>query len=102
MNTNKKSSCPYKIKLKTEENPFFLHMKNTDNSNFLCVFVYLIFGTCAAYLSWQCNEKYNNNLPSKILFWVAAFLFGPIYLIYYLIVKYNMCNKIKENCISKN
>ena len=44
-------------------------------------------GTLAAYLSWSCNSALGYPPLEKLLYAAAAFMFGGIYLAYYLLFR---------------
>lgn len=51
--------------------------------------VNLLLGVAAFYLSWSCNTK--EDMVVRVLYAFVAFLFAPIYLIYYLIARRKEC-----------
>lgn len=51
----------------------------------------LLIGLYAAYLSWDCNSSYDMSTAAKVLYAVAAFIFGLAYLIFYAIVRAGTC-----------
>jgi hypothetical protein len=58
-------------------------------------FLGIIVGLYAAYLSWMCNGKVGYPVFIKAVFAVFAYLFGLIYLILYLIMKWDVCYVLK-------
>lgn len=54
----------------------------------------IIIGLYAAYLSWQCNSKMNYGTFLKVIFAIFAYIFGLVYLILYLIMRYDTCRVI--------
>lgn len=47
----------------------------------------LLVGIFAVYLSWNCNTVEGVSVPLKVLYAFFAFLFGPLYLIFYAIMR---------------
>ena len=57
-------------------------------------FILMLFiNSYAAYLSWDCNTKNNYPLSLKIVFSLFAFMFGSFYLLYYILFRFDSCNK---------
>ncbi|NDE02809.1 MAG: hypothetical protein EBZ91_13985 [Gammaproteobacteria bacterium] len=50
-----------------------------------------LFAIVAVYLSWQCNTKFDHPVILKIAFAVLAFLFGPLYIAYYYLFRFDAC-----------
>jgi uncharacterized membrane protein len=48
----------------------------------------------AVYLSWSCNTSLGINTGLKILYAFFAFIFGLLYLLFYLIFRIGQCQKI--------
>ena len=59
----------------------------------------LIINSYAAYLSWECNSHKHYPLVLKVVFSFFAFLFGSIYLLYYILFKFDDCNKFSYDHI---
>jgi hypothetical protein len=53
----------------------------------------LLINSYAAYLSWECNSGKNYPLAMKIVFSSFAFIFGTMYLLYYVLFRFDECNK---------
>lgn len=68
--------------------------KSLKLSDILTFVLGVIIGLYAAYLSWQCNSKLDYNLFLKVIFSVFAYLFGLVYLILYLVMRWDVCKKI--------
>jgi hypothetical protein len=47
----------------------------------------LVLGIFAGYLSWTCNTVEGVSTPLKVFYAFFAFLFGPLYLIIYAIMR---------------
>lgn len=47
----------------------------------------LLVGIFAAYLSWNCNTVEGVSVPLKVFYAFFAFSFGPLYLIFYAIMR---------------
>ena len=56
----------------------------------------LVLGAWAVYLSWTCNTLQGESTGMKIFYAFFAFIFGPFYLIYYLIAKRSECNLLQQ------
>lgn len=54
----------------------------------------VVIGLYAAYLSWQCNSKLAYNTFLKVIFAVFAYLFGLVYLILYVVMRWDTCRKL--------
>jgi hypothetical protein len=52
----------------------------------------LLINSYAAYLSWECNSKNNYPLVLKLVFSLFAFMFGTLYIIYYILFRFDSCN----------
>ena len=57
----------------------------------------LLLGGWAVYLSWTCNTLKGVSTGMKVLYAFFAFLFGPFYLLYYLIANRGECNLLKQS-----
>jgi hypothetical protein len=55
----------------------------------------LLINSYAAYLSWDCNTSKNYPLMLKVLFSLFAFMFGSLYIVYYILFKFDDCNQFK-------
>jgi hypothetical protein len=55
----------------------------------------LLINSYAAYLSWECNTNKGYPVALKIVFSFFAFIFGTIYLLYYILFKFDECNNFK-------
>jgi hypothetical protein len=54
----------------------------------------LLINSYAAYLSWECNSAKGYPLALKIVFSFFAFIFGTMYLLYYILFKFDDCNQL--------
>jgi len=60
----------------------------------MTTFILMLFiNSYAAYLSWDCNTKNNYPLSLKIVFSLFALTFGSFYLLYYILFRFDTCNK---------
>jgi hypothetical protein len=57
----------------------------------------LIINSYAAYLSWECNTHKNYPLLLKVVFSFFAFVFGTIYLLYYILFRFDACNHFSSS-----
>lgn len=55
-----------------------------------------LIGFVAAYLSWSCNTALSYNVALKVVFAVLAFTFGILYILLYMIMRYDTCSYIKR------
>lgn len=51
----------------------------------------LIIGVYAAYLSWECNSAMGMGTPLKVIYAFFAWVFGLLYLIFYVIFRAGTC-----------
>ena len=71
-----------------------MNQKSVANRLSTTTFVLMLFiNSYAAYLSWDCNSKHNYPLSLKIVFSLFAFMFGSFYLLYYILFRFDTCNK---------
>jgi len=62
-----------------------------NGSRFINIIFNLLIGFSAAYLSWKCGEKANNEIVYRVLNALFAYIFGLLYLILY-IIKIGCCH----------
>ena len=53
--------------------------------------VSLLISLYAVYLSWSCNSALNMSVGLKVLYAFFAFLFGLLYLLFYVIFRAGQC-----------
>lgn len=63
-------------------------------SDVLSFILGVLIGVYAAYLSWQCNSKLKYNTFLKAIFAVFAYIFGLVYLILYVVMRWDICRKL--------
>lgn len=51
-------------------------------------------GLYAAYLSFTCNTKMRYNMSLKVIFAIFAYIFGLVYLVLYLIMRWDVCRQL--------
>jgi hypothetical protein len=56
----------------------------------------IILGIAAVYLSWTCNTALQYNFGLKVFFAIFAYIFGLLYLILYILMRYDTCAYIKK------
>ena len=56
------------------------------------IFISIMIGVYAAYISYDCNSKKNIPEIQKIVYSILAYIFGLIYLIYYFLFRFDSCN----------
>jgi len=64
----------------------------SENINIIGLIISVAIGGYAAYLSYECNTKHNMSEPIKIVYAILAYIFGLIYLIYYLLFRGDYCS----------
>ena len=57
----------------------------------------LLINSYAAYLSWECNSNKGYPVALKVVFSFFAFIFGTMYLLYYILFRFDDCNKFTGN-----
>jgi hypothetical protein len=76
------------IEIETDDN--YKNANMVSNNTFLLM---LIINSYAAYLSWTCNTKNNYPLSLKLVFALFSFMFGSLYVIYYMLFRFDSCNQ---------
>jgi hypothetical protein len=66
--------------------------KNTDGVSILGMIISIAIGGYSAYLSYECNTRHNMSEPMKIIFAILAYIFGLLYLIYYVLFRSDYCS----------
>jgi hypothetical protein len=56
--------------------------------------VSFIISVFAVYLSWTCNTAAGMHVVMKVIYGFFAFIFGFIYLMYYLLVRSDICEPL--------
>jgi len=56
----------------------------------------LLINSYAAYLSWECNTNKGYPLALKVIFSFFAFIFGTMYLLYYILFRFDDCNNFRS------
>lgn len=54
----------------------------------------VVIGLYAAFLSWQCNTKLSYNMFLKVIFAIFAYLFGLVYLVLYVVMRWDTCRRL--------
>ena len=65
---------------------------NTDGGSMLGMIISIAIGGYAAYLSYECNTRHNMSEPMKIIYAILAYIFGLLYLIYYVLFRSDYCS----------
>jgi hypothetical protein len=68
-------------------------MMDYSNVSVLSFIVMIVINSYAAYLSWECNTANNYPLNLKIIFSFLSFMFGSLYIVYYILFRFDTCNK---------
>lgn len=62
----------------------------------IAMVISVVIGIAAAYLSWTCNTSINYNIVLKVIFALLAYVFGFIYILFYIIMRYDTCSYIQK------
>lgn len=92
------------IDYEDEDEAIILLTPPTNSMKLLDIFGFIlgvVIGIYAAYLCWQCNDKLNYNMFSKVIFAIFAYLFGLVYLILYIVMRWDICSVINVNVKTK-
>ena len=57
----------------------------------------VVIGLVAIYLSWTCNTAIGHSTLAKVIFAFFAWLFGFMYLLFYVILRWDVCAYAKRN-----
>ncbi len=68
--------------------------KKISVSDVLSFLLGVVIGLYAAFLSWQCNTKLSYNVFLKVIFAIFAYLFGLVYLILYVVMRWDTCRRL--------
>ena len=79
--------------INTTTNPPKKEEEVKKSSNNISLILYFLFGVIAAYLSWTCNIRANYDMFTKIVSAFFAFLIGPLYILNYIVFRYDFCHK---------
>ena len=74
------------------DNAVFVNNNTVDQISSSTFILMLLINSYAAYLSWECNTNNNYPLLLKVLFAFFAFMFGSLYIVYYVLFKFDTCN----------
>ena len=74
-----------------------VEVKKSNTLTILSTLFGLFIGFSSAYLSWTCNTALGISTGMKVLYAIFAFLFGLIYLIFYLIFRAGTCSTAKNS-----
>ena len=84
---------------KSKNNKNIEHMHNhndildVSNVSVLSFILMIVINSYAAYLSWECNTANNYPLNLKLIFSFLSFMFGSLYIMYYMLFRFDTCNK---------
>ena len=70
--------------------------KKAENLSTTTFILMLLINSYAAYLSWECNSKNNYPLVLKLVFSLFAFMFGTLYILYYILFRFDSCNSFSN------
>ena len=86
------------VKLYQKRTEKFEDTNKKSSMSALQVVIYAIsLAACvyAVYLSWTCNTAAGVNVALKVLYAFFAFIFGFLYLIFYMIFRSGACKTLK-------
>ncbi len=69
--------------------------KKAEMYSNITFFIMLLINCYAAYLSWECNSANNYPIGLKLIFAFFAFMFGTVYILYYILFRFDDCNKFE-------
>ena len=99
---NKKNSHKLKEHLSSKKEAMdpdtsdVVNNNNVDQIASSTFILMLLINSYAAYLSWDCNTNYNYPLLLKVLFSFFAFMFGSLYIVYYVLFRFDTCNSFSK------
>jgi len=76
-----------------EEDEEEVNILNMNHVTMLSFVIMIIINSYAAFLSWECNTANNYPINLKILFSILSFMFGSLYIMYYILFRFDSCNK---------
>jgi len=79
------------VKANEKKEEAFENAPVTSTAYLVSTIVSVLFGIIAAYLSWSCNTEAGINVGLKIVYAFFAFIFGGIYLLFYLLFRAGRC-----------
>jgi uncharacterized membrane protein len=65
--------------------------ESSSTVSIIGLIVSLLISLYAVYLSWSCNSALNMSVGLKLLYAFFAFLFGLLYLLFYVIFRAGQC-----------
>jgi len=80
-----------KMSVEDEEEEYLINNKANKVSS-ITFLLMLLINSYSAYLSWECNSAKGYPLALKIVFSFFAFIFGTMYLLYYILFRFDECN----------
>jgi hypothetical protein len=95
-NIKNKESRMLKEQEEYEEDDEYEEEYNNNKANKISSITFLlmlIINSYAAYLSWECNSRKDYPLVLKVVFSFFAFIFGSLYLLYYILFRFDECNR---------
>lgn len=66
----------------------YMMYKKKDAKFFFKMFIDILVGFFALYLSWNSNTKLGLNVPIKIFYGLFAYLFSYLYILFYVVFIY--------------
>jgi len=91
-----KKSLPQKKKIEHMHEEEDYNLMSVSNVSMFSFLLMIMINSYAAYLSWDCNSSKNYPLILKVVFSLFAFMFGSIYIVYFILFKFDECNQFPK------
>jgi hypothetical protein len=95
--TNSNSPIEEEIYIEDDEEAEYVTNNKANKVSSVTFLLMLLINSYAAYLSWECNSNKGYPLALKVVFSFFAFIFGTTYLLYYILFRFDDCNKFNIN-----
>jgi hypothetical protein len=79
-----------------EDDEEFIINNKANKVSSVTFLLMLLINSYAAYISWECNTNKGYPVALKIVFSFFAFIFGTIYLLYYILFRFDECNNFRS------
>ncbi len=80
--------------------PVLINKESFDGNkkhDILTIVYSLAISICAVYFSWTCNSAIGMSALLKIIYASFAFIFGPLYFLYYILIQQSICKMSLKN-----
>lgn len=71
--------------------------EQNENPTILQIVISLLVSLLAVYFSWTCNSAIEVGILLKVVYSMFAFAFGPLYFVYYILVRQETCELAIKN-----